>query len=114
MLAGLSVLVGGLAWYLVAPSLYTRGEHVTSLPLPFKPSIAVLPFVNMSSDPEQEYFSDGMTDTLITDLSKLGGLFVIARNSTFVYKAILRTDFERKGLTKTATNCLNVSVQLPL
>jgi TolB-like protein/Tfp pilus assembly protein PilF len=46
----------------------------------------VLPFVNMSSDPQQEYFSDGMTDTLITDLSKLAGLFVIARNSTFAYK----------------------------
>src|SRR4029453_9792932 len=53
---------------------------------PDKPSIAVLPFVNMSGDPQQEYFSDGMTDTLITDLSKLAGLFVIARNSTFVYK----------------------------
>src|SRR5262249_21374391 len=56
------------------------------LPLPLKPSIAVLPFVNMSEDPQQEYFSDGMTDTLITDLSKLAGLFVIARTSTFVYK----------------------------
>src|SRR5262245_45244797 len=51
-----------------------------------KPSLAVLPFANMSSDPEQEYFSDGITETLITDLSKLAGLFVIARNSTFVYK----------------------------
>ncbi len=54
--------------------------------MPLKPSIAVLPFVNMSEDPKQDYFSDGMTDTLITDLSKLAGLFVIARNSTFVYK----------------------------
>ena len=51
-----------------------------------KPSIAVLPFENLSGDPEQEYFSDGMTDDLITDLSKLSGLFVIARNSTFGYK----------------------------
>jgi adenylate cyclase len=56
------------------------------LPLPDKPSIAVLPFVNMSEDPQQEYFSDGMTEDLITDLSKISGLFVIARNSTFVYK----------------------------
>jgi adenylate cyclase len=55
-------------------------------PLPDKPSIAVLPFVNMSDDPKQEYFSDGMTEDLITDLSKISGLFVIARNSTFVYK----------------------------
>jgi adenylate cyclase len=54
--------------------------------LPDKPSIAVLPFVNMSGDPEQEYFSDGMTEDLITDLSKVSGLFIIARNSTFTYK----------------------------
>jgi adenylate cyclase len=55
-------------------------------PLPDKPSIAVLPFVNMSDDPKQEYFSDGITEDLITDLSKVSGLFVVARNSTFVYK----------------------------
>jgi TolB-like protein len=54
--------------------------------LPDKPSIAVLPFTNMSGDPEQEYFNDGLTDTLITDLSRLSGLFVIARNSAFTYK----------------------------
>ena len=50
------------------------------------PSLAVLPFTNMSTDPEQEYFSDGMTEDLITDLSKISGLFVIARNSVFAYK----------------------------
>jgi TolB-like protein/Flp pilus assembly protein TadD len=54
--------------------------------LPDKPSIAVLPFTNMSDDPKQEYFADGMTEDLITDLSQMSGLFVIARNSTFVYK----------------------------
>jgi adenylate cyclase len=54
--------------------------------LPDKPSIAVLPFDNMSKDPEQEYFSDGITEDLITDLSKISGLFVIARNSVFTYK----------------------------
>jgi adenylate cyclase len=54
--------------------------------MPDKPSIAVLPFVNMSQDPEQEYFSDGITEDLITDLSKISGLFVIARNSVFTYK----------------------------
>src|SRR5262245_13417674 len=55
-------------------------------PAPAKPSIAVLPFANMSSDAEQEYFSDGITEDLITDLSKVSGLFVIARNSCFAYK----------------------------
>ena len=57
-----------------------------TLPLPDKPSIAVLPFTNMSDDPAQEYFVDGMTEDLITDLSKISGLFVIARNSSFTYK----------------------------
>ena len=56
------------------------------LPLPDKPSIAVLPFVNMSDDKSQEYFSDGLTEEIITALSKTPKLFVIARNSTFVYK----------------------------
>jgi adenylate cyclase len=55
-------------------------------PLPDKPSIAVLPFNNMSGDPEQEYFSDGLTEELITALSKTPKMFVIARNSTFTYK----------------------------
>ena len=49
-------------------------------------SIAVLPFVNMSEDPEQEYFSDGLTEDIITDLALITGLFVIARNSSFIYK----------------------------
>jgi len=57
------------------------------LSLPDKPSIAVLPFTNMSDDSEQEYFADGMTEDLITDLSKISGLFVIARNSSFSYKS---------------------------
>jgi adenylate cyclase len=61
-------------------------QEVSALALPDKPSIAVLPFVNMSDDPGQEYFSDGMTEDLITDLSALSGLFVIARNSVFTYK----------------------------
>ena len=57
-----------------------------SLPLPDKPSVAVLPFVNMSSDPEQEFFSDGIAEDIITALSRYPSLFVIARNSSFTYK----------------------------
>src|SRR5262249_54183340 len=56
------------------------------LPLPDKPSIAVLPFQNMSGDPEQEYFSDGIVEDIITALSRFKSLFVIARNSSFTYK----------------------------
>ncbi len=56
------------------------------LQLPEKPSIAVLPFTNMSGDPEQEYFADGITEDIITVLSQISGLFVIARNSSFTYK----------------------------
>ena len=57
-----------------------------TLPLPDKPSIAVLPFQNMSGDPEQEYFADGMVEEIITALSRIRWLFVIARNSSFTYK----------------------------
>ncbi len=61
-------------------------DKESSLPLPDKPSIAVLPFVNMSGDPEQEYFSDGITEDIITELSRFRSLFVIARNSSFAFK----------------------------
>jgi adenylate cyclase len=68
------------------PKEEIASKEKMAFPLPDKPSIAVLPFVNMSEDPKQEYFSDGMTDDIITDLSKISGLLVIARNSTFTYK----------------------------
>ncbi len=61
-------------------------EPVPPLALPDKPSIAVLPFQNMSGDPEQEYFADGMVEDIITELSRIRWLFVIARNSSFTYK----------------------------
>ena len=66
------------------PTEQTSGA--ASAHLQEKPSIAVLPFINMSGDPEQEYFSDGITEDIITDLSKVSGLFVVARNTVFTYK----------------------------
>jgi len=66
--------------------LEVASKEKMALPLPDKPSIAVLPFANMSGDPEQEYFSDGITEDIITALSKFRWFFVIARNSTFTYK----------------------------
>jgi adenylate cyclase len=67
-------------------SLGKTASRKTPLPLPDKPSIAVLPFANMSGDPEQEYFADGMVEEIITALSRIRWLFVIARNSSFTYK----------------------------
>ena len=68
------------------PSVEGISKEKMALSLPDKPSIAVLPFVNMSEDPKQEFFSDGITEDIITALSKVPMLFVIARNSTFTYK----------------------------
>jgi hypothetical protein len=79
------LIVGAVAWAIW--SSYIRPVPPTAgLELPDKPSIAVLPFDNLSGDPEQEYFSDGLTDEIITILSKVPKLVVIARNSTFTYK----------------------------
>ena len=91
-------------------------------PLPDKPSIIVLPFNNMSRDPDQEYFSDGITDDIITDLSKASGLFVIARNSAFVYKdkrfsvphvcREIGVKFALEGSIRKAGNRVRVTAQL--
>jgi adenylate cyclase len=67
-------------------ALKSLGSATATLPLPDKPSIAVLPFENMSGDPEQEYFADGMVEEIITALSRFKWLFVIARNSSFTFK----------------------------
>lgn len=81
------VIAGVLAWLRPwAPRHEPASVERMAFPLPGKPSIAVLPFQNLSGDPQQNYFADGMTEDLITDLSKVAGLFVIARNSTFAYK----------------------------
>ena len=70
--------------------------QATALPLPDKPSIAVLPFQNMSGDPDQEYFADGMAEEIITALSRFRSLVVIARNSSFTYKG-RAVDIKRVG-----------------
>jgi adenylate cyclase len=84
----LLVAAGGLiAWLQLWQSDVERADpNKMAYALPDKPSIAVLPFTNMSKDTEQEYFSDGITEDIITDISKISGLFVVARNSTFTYK----------------------------
>jgi adenylate cyclase len=69
-----------------APRVASLADDGKLLPLPDKPSIAVLPFQNMSGDPEQEYFADGIVEDIITALSRFKSLFVIARNSSFTYK----------------------------
>jgi adenylate cyclase len=92
--AAVGVLLIGLAVVVIwqffmrptQPPIETASVENMAFPLPDKPSIAVLPFDNLSGDPEQEYFSDGIADDLITDLSKVAGLFVVARNSSFFYK----------------------------
>jgi len=96
--------------------------RATQLALPDKPSIVVLPFNNMSRDPEQEYFSDGITEDIITDLSKVSGLFVIARNSAFVYKdkafnvpdvcRKLGVRFALEGSVRKAGNRVRITAQL--
>jgi adenylate cyclase len=96
VIVGLSIIVGDNLWRhhrksrdvatptaVSAPEPYTRASI---LPLPDRPSIAVLPFTNLSGDPEQEYFSDGVADDIITELSHDRALFVIARNSSFTYR----------------------------
>jgi len=70
----------------VEPLTSGPAEATSALPLPDKPSIAVLPFENLSGDPEQEYFADGIVEEIITALSRFRHLFVIARNSSFTYK----------------------------
>ena len=77
-----------------------------ALPLPDKPSIAVLAFTNMSGDPEQEYFSDGIADEIIAEVSRSRSLFVIARNSSFTYKG-KAVDVKRVGENLACAMCSN-------
>jgi adenylate cyclase len=91
-LTGLAIIVGTIVLVQhvsLKPPLTSASippAQSPALSLPDKPSIAVLPFANLSGDPQQEYFSDGITDDIVTDLSRVPGLFVIDRGSTFAYK----------------------------
>jgi TolB-like protein/class 3 adenylate cyclase len=106
-----------------APEPAIHAEPATStLALPDKPSIAVLPFQNMSGDPEQEYFADGMVEDIITALSRFKSLFVIARNSSFTYKGKavdvrlvageLGVRYVLEGSIRRAGNRIRVTAQL--
>ena len=98
------------------------GDETTTLPLPDKPSIAVLAFTNMSGDPEQEYFADGMAEDIITDLSQISGLFVISRSSSFAYKGKspdlravgreLGVKFVLEGSVRRAGDTVRINAQL--
>jgi len=85
------LVVAAGAWaiwnfYFRPPPIEPASEERMAFPLPEKPSIAVLPFENLSGDPDQEYIADGISENIITSLSKISEMFVIARNSTFTYK----------------------------
>ena len=100
----------------------TTSPEKPALALPDKPSIAVLPFTNLSGDPEQEYFSDGITEDIITELSRFSGLFVIARNSSFAFKGQsvdiktiareLGVRYMLEGSVRRAGNRLRINAQL--
>jgi len=114
-----------IAWPVRVYKVRLGGETPTAVPalsLPDKPSIAVLPFTNMSGDPEQEYFADGVTEDLITALSRIRWFFVIARNSCFAYKGQstdirdvarkLGVAYVLEGSVRKAGNRVRVTAQL--
>ena len=123
--AGALLIVAGIAaWWMLAdePVMEVTSKDDPLLALPTGPVVAVLPFENLSRDPDQEYFSDGLTDGIITALSRFKDLFVIARNSTFRYKGQpvdvrqLRQDlgahYVLEGSVQKAGSTLRVTVQL--
>lgn len=91
-------------------------------PIEDRPSLAVLPFINMSSNPEQEYFADGFTDCLITEVSRLSGLFVISRQSSFIYKGMVKraediglelgVKYLLEGSVQRSGECVRITAQL--
>jgi adenylate cyclase len=118
------VVIAALIWnfYFRGPTVEPASVEKMAYPLPDKPSIAVLPFDNLSGDPEQEYFSDGVTEEIISALSKLEKLFVIAKNSTFTYKSKpvkvqqvseeLGVRYVLEGSVKKSENRVRITAQL--
>ena len=122
MVLVLAVAVGLWQFYLRRPTMEPASVEKMAYELPDKPSIAVLPFDNRSGDPEQEYFADGMTDDLITALSKISGIFVISRNSVFTFKnkpikiqqvaKELNVHYVLEGSVRRAGDTIRVNAQL--
>jgi len=118
------VAIGPVVWnhFIEPPVLERASAEKMAIPLPDKPSIAVLPFDNLSGDPTQEYLGDGLTDELIATLSRVPDLFVIARNSTFTYKGkpvivqevseTLGVRYVLEGSVKKAGNRIRITAQL--
>src|SRR3984885_7682007 len=110
------------AHFINPPPNEIQEQSRPALPLPDRPAIAVLPFINMSGDSEQEYFSDGISEDIITALSKLRWFFVIARNSSFIYKGKavhmkqvaeeLGVGYVVEGSVRKAGNSVRITVQL--
>jgi adenylate cyclase len=107
---------------MTSPKAISAVGNSKTLPIPDKPSIAVLPFQNMSGDPEQDYFADGMVEDIITALSRFKSLFVIARNSSFAYKGMavdikqvgreLGVRYVLEGSVRKSANRLRITGQL--
>jgi adenylate cyclase len=118
----LAIAVGIWQFYSRRPSVEPASTENLAYPLPDKPSFAVLPFDNMSKDPELEYLSDGFTDTLIGGLSRIPDIFVIARTSTFAYKGKpvtikqvaeeLGVQYVIEGSTQKLEDQLRVTIQI--
>ena len=123
-IAVLVIIIGVTVWqlYLRPPPIEPASVEKMTLPLPDKPSIAVLPFDNLSGDPTQDYLSDGLTDEIIATLSRVPNIFVIARNSTFTYKGKpvkvqhvseeLGVRYVLEGSVKKAGNRIRITAQL--
>ena len=117
-----AAMLGALVWWFVPWKFGTTQVAAPTVKVEDHPTIAVLPFENISGDEEQVYFSDGITDDLINDLSKIAGLNVIARNSTFAYQGSARdvrqigidldAQFAVEGSVRRISDRVRINVQL--